>query len=47
MESQYEKYMRIRSEEIKSGKGLNEATQIAFERAYKPEKSDPQSYKDR
>lgn len=46
--SQFEEYMEKRSQFIKEGKSLSDATNQAFLDAYHPkEKIDPQSYKDR
>ena len=45
-ETQYEKYMRIRSDLVKAGKSLAEATDRAFLDAYRS-KEDQMSYKDR
>ena len=47
METQYEKFMRIRSELIKQDKSLSEATNQAYIDAYHTEKPDQMSYKDR
>lgn len=48
METQYEKFMRIRAELIKDGKGLSEATDRAYISAYcTTEEPDQQTYKDR
>ena len=50
MLTQYEEYMKRRSELVKAGKSLAEATDQAFLDAYHPkqvEKIDPMSYADR
>ena len=48
-ETQYEVFMRIRSELVKAGKSLSEATNRAYIDAYCPREKDEDqmSYKDR